>query len=179
MIVVLRIGHRVSRDKRITTHCALVARAFGADAILISTKDEKLKHTIKDLCKKFGGSFAIETGVNPKKVIENWKGIIIHLTMYGDSVQKIIKKIEKTQDMLVIIGAEKVPPYYYDVATYNLSIGSQPHSEVAALAIFLDRYLEGSWQEKDFNGDLEIVPSKTGKLVLQKEGGKYEQNSRS
>jgi len=35
MITVLRIGHRISRDKRITTHVALVARAFGADKILI------------------------------------------------------------------------------------------------------------------------------------------------
>ena len=31
LITVLRIGHRPERDKRITTHVALVARAFGAE----------------------------------------------------------------------------------------------------------------------------------------------------
>ena len=41
MITILRIGHRISRDKRITTHVALVARAFGADNILVDTKDKK------------------------------------------------------------------------------------------------------------------------------------------
>ena len=40
MIAVLRIGHRINRDKRITTHCALVARAFGAKKIFIDTLDK-------------------------------------------------------------------------------------------------------------------------------------------
>ena len=38
MIIVLRIGHRIGRDKRITTHVALVARAFGANEIIIDKK---------------------------------------------------------------------------------------------------------------------------------------------
>ena len=43
MISILRLGHRISRDKRITTHVALVARAFGANNIFIDTKILKLK----------------------------------------------------------------------------------------------------------------------------------------
>ena len=43
MITVLRLGHRVSRDKRTTTHVALAARAFGADKMLVSEKDEALQ----------------------------------------------------------------------------------------------------------------------------------------
>ena len=46
MITVLRLGHRKGRDKRITTHVGLVARAFGADELLISTKDEGIEITI-------------------------------------------------------------------------------------------------------------------------------------
>ncbi|MCD6448820.1 MAG: tRNA (cytidine(56)-2'-O)-methyltransferase, partial [Thermoplasmata archaeon] len=34
VVVVYRYGHRISRDKRITTHVALVARAFNADGIV-------------------------------------------------------------------------------------------------------------------------------------------------
>jgi len=43
MITILRIGHRISRDKRITTHVALVARAFGAEKIYIDQKDTKIE----------------------------------------------------------------------------------------------------------------------------------------
>ena len=42
-IYILRLGHRPERDKRITTHVALTARAFGAKGIFVSTKDEVLE----------------------------------------------------------------------------------------------------------------------------------------
>jgi tRNA (cytidine56-2'-O)-methyltransferase len=168
MITVLRIGHRISRDKRITTHVALVSRAFYADKIIIDTKDKKIEETIKSTCKRFGGNFEIISGVDKKKIIKDWTGIIIHLTMYGDELEKSIKKIDKNKDILIIIGAEKVPPYIYEKADFNISIGNQPHSEVAALAIFLDRYTNGQWQNKKFNGKLEILPSDKGKKVIHK-----------
>ncbi|MGI0148094.1 MAG: tRNA (cytidine(56)-2'-O)-methyltransferase, partial [Thermoplasmata archaeon] len=38
-VTVLRLGHRPSRDKRVTTHVALVARAFGAAGILVDVAD--------------------------------------------------------------------------------------------------------------------------------------------
>jgi len=169
MITILRIGHRIARDKRITTHVALVARAFDADKIFIDTEDKKIEKTIKSTCNRFGGKFTIETGINPKKIIKNWSGLIIHLTMYGEELDKSIKNINKNKDLLVIIGAEKVPGYIYEMADYNVSIGNQPHSEVAALAIFLDRYNKGNWQKKKFNGKIEILPSNKGKKVISKE----------
>jgi len=169
MIVVLRIGHRISRDKRITTHVALVARAFGADKILVDSIDKKLEKTIESTCGRFGGIFKIKTGVNKKNIIKDWKGIIVHLTMYGESLEKSIEKIDKNKDIMIIVGAEKVPAYIYDVADLNISVGNQPHSEVAALSIFLDRYNKGSWQKKKFNGKLEILPTNKGKKVISKE----------
>jgi tRNA (cytidine56-2'-O)-methyltransferase len=169
MITILRIGHRINRDKRITTHVALVSRAFCADKIIIDTKDKKIEETIKSTCRRFGGKFEIISGVDKKKIIKEWTGIIIHLTMYGSELEKSIKKIDKNQDILIIIGAEKVPPYIYEKADFNISISNQPHSEVAALAIFLDRYTNGLWQNKKFNGKLEILPSDKGKKVIQKD----------
>jgi tRNA (cytidine56-2'-O)-methyltransferase len=165
VITVLRIGHRIDRDKRITTHVALVARAFGADTILISTKDEKLARTIQGVVKRFGGSFHIETGVDPKKFISGWKGTIIHLTMYGEQLEKAVMRIDKAKDVLIIVGAEKVPPYFYEVADHNVSVGNQPHSEVAALALFLDRFTKGAWLRQRFHGNIEIIPSNKGKKV--------------
>lgn len=169
MIVVLRLGHRINRDKRITTHVALVARAFGADGIVLTTKDEKLKKNIQAVCKRFGGDFQIQTGLDPKKIIKSWKGFIVHLTMYGEKLEQAVNKLDATGDLLIIVGAEKVPPYYYQVADLNVSVGNQPHSEVAALAVFLDRFTKAAWQTKQFQGNIQIVPCVTGKKVLSKE----------
>jgi tRNA (cytidine56-2'-O)-methyltransferase len=169
MINILRIGHRISRDKRITTHVALVARAFGADKIFIDNHDKKIEENIISTCNRFGGKFEIETGVNKKKIIKNWKGTIIHLTMYGEELEKSINKIDTNKDLLIIVGAEKVPPQIYEMADFNISVGNQPHSEVAALAVFLDKYTKGNWQNKKFNGKIEILPSNKGKKVISKD----------
>jgi len=169
MIIVLRIGHRIARDKRITTHVALVARAFGADKILIDNEDKKIEETLRSTCGRFGGDFEIQTGVDRKKIIKNWKGVVVHLTMYGDELEKSVNRIDKNEDLLVIVGAEKVPPMIYEVADFNISVGNQPHSEVSALAVFLDKYSNGGWMDKKFNGKIEILPSNKGKKVITKE----------
>jgi len=168
MITVLRTGHRIARDKRITTHVALVARAFNADKILIDTLDKKIEETILSTCDRFGGDFEIETGVNAKKIIKNWDGVVVHLTMYGKTLDKSLQEIDKNKNLLIVVGAEKVPGYVYEMADFNISVGNQPHSEVSALAIFLDRYLEGQWLKKEFNGKIEIFPCYKGKRVISR-----------
>jgi len=166
MITVLRLGHRIARDKRITTHVALVARAFGADKIFITTKDIKVEDSVNLISKKFGGTFSIESGVNQNDILKNWNGTIVHLTMYGERVDEAIPKFNKKNDLLIIVGAEKVPINIYEQADYNISIGNQPHSEIAALAIFLDRYTKGLWTDKKFDGEVEIIPTNKGKNVI-------------
>jgi len=89
--------------------------------------------------------------------------------MYGENLDKGIKKIDKKRNLLVIIGAEKVPPELYQIADFNISVGNQPHSEVAALAIFLDRYTKGAWINNKYNGKIEIIPKNRGKKVIIKE----------
>jgi len=169
MITVLRIGHRIGRDKRITTHVALVARAFGANKILIDTLDKKIEETLVSTCERFGGDFKIKTGVKPKKIIKEFNGTVAHLTMYGDELKSSIQKIDKKKDLLIIVGAEKVPPYIYEDAEYNISVGNQPHSEVAALALFLDKFSDGKWLNKEFYGKIKILPSNKGKKVVSNE----------
>lgn len=175
MIAVLRLGHRPFRDKRITTHVALVSRAFGADKIFIDTKDESIEKNLASIAKRFGGSFQVDTGVKPLAIVKNWSGLIVHLTMYGETLDKAVHAIqsENDQDVLIIVGAEKVPAQYYELSDWNISVGNQPHSEVAALALFLDRFTRGTWVDKDFNGDVKIIPSKDGKNVMssKKEDG--------
>jgi len=171
MIVVLRAGHRINRDKRITTHVALVARAFSADKMVVTTKDTTLEKTIRSVCQRFGGSFELETGVDQRKFIRQWNGTVVHLTMYGADLETSLSQIDTTKDVLVLVGAEKVPAFFYEVADYNISVGNQPHSEVAALALFLDRFTHSSWMKHSFDGDLQIIPSNRGKRVVSKQPG--------
>lgn len=166
MIAVLRIGHRPFRDKRITTHVALVSRAFGADTIFIDTHDESIEQTLASVCERFGGDFSVETGVSPKKIINKWNGSIVHLTMYGETLSRSMKNLDTNKDLLIIVGAEKVPPQYYELADLNISVGNQPHSEVAALAVFLDRFTDQTWEKKSFHGQVRILPCKQGKKVI-------------
>jgi len=171
-VYVLRLGHRPQRDKRITTHVALVARAFGARGIyLAEVRDDTIKQSIKKVISRWGGSyFEISDGVDPLTIINKFKnenGCIVHLTMYGLPIDNVINEIrEKCKKILVIVGAEKVDRLYYEIADYNVAIGNQPHSEVSALAIFLDRL----WQGREINicfpdAEYYIVPSERDKVV--------------
>jgi tRNA (cytidine56-2'-O)-methyltransferase len=171
-IYVLRYGHRPGRDKRITTHVALVARAFGAHGFILSSiHDENVVNSIRKVEERWGGRLYIETGVNPYKYVVDWKekgGLVVHLTMYGLPVDEVIDEIRDSgKDLLVVVGAEKVPRFFYEEADYNVAIGNQPHSEVAALAVFLDRYYMGKELYLSFpDAKLIIVPSRKGKKVI-------------
>ncbi|ADD08304.1 tRNA (cytidine(56)-2'-O)-methyltransferase [Candidatus Aciduliprofundum boonei] len=170
MITVLRIGHRPQRDKRITTHVALVARAFGADRIIITTKDEKIERSVRDIVDRFGGNFEILSGIPLKRALKDFKGTIVHLTMYGLPVDDVIPKIPKDENLMIIVGAEKVPREIYEIADFNVAVGNQPHSEVAALAIFLDRFFEGRELRREFeNAKMKVIPQDRGKKVINLE----------
>ncbi len=162
-VAVLRLGHRPLRDKRITTHIALVARAFGADKMIMSVEDIGIKKSVEKLVKRWGGDFSVDTVEDWRTYIKEFKGSIVHLTMYGMPVDEMIGDIEG--NFLVVVGAEKVPRDVFDLTDYNVSIGTQPHSEVSSLAIFLDRLFNGKSIEKDFNGKLKIQPSSRSKIV--------------
>lgn len=172
MLLVFRLGHRLPRDERISTHVALVARAFGADGAYYSGEEDKgLEESVRKISQNWGGDFFIEYKANPLKFLKNAKKkfTLVHLTMYGMPLQKKINRIKKEKNILVIVGGEKVPTEIYKIADYNIAIGSQPHSEVGALAVFLHEYFGGKQLNKKFkNAKIEIEPSETGKRVMQK-----------
>ena len=168
-IEVLRIGQRILRDDRVTTHVALVARAFGASKIYMTEINPEIKDTINKINNTWGGKFEIEFISNWKNVIISKKNTskIIHLTMYGENINEIQKDIREENDILIVVGAEKVPREIYDYADYNISVGNQPHSEISALGIVLDRIQNGKQFEKEFeNSKRVIIPSKNGKNVI-------------
>ncbi|WP_456475095.1 tRNA (cytidine(56)-2'-O)-methyltransferase [Candidatus Pyrohabitans sp.] len=170
MVVVLRLGHRPERDKRVTTHVGLVARAFGASGMVLSTHDEKVMESIRGVVANWGGDFFVDVEEEWRRFIREWQGIKVHLTMYGEHIDDRITEIRSSgEDLLVVVGAEKVPAEVFNLVDYNIAIGHQPHSEVAALAVFLDRYFTGEELHKEFHGRLRVLPSRRGKRIVERE----------
>ncbi|AIZ57256.1 tRNA (cytidine(56)-2'-O)-methyltransferase [Candidatus Methanoplasma termitum] len=167
-IWILRIGHRPQRDKRVTTHVALSSRALGASGIYVDTADRVLEENIRSVVDRFGGDYTIETGIQWKKLLKDFDGEIVHLTMYGQRFDESLPKISREKDLLIVVGAEKVPPEVYQAADFNISVGNQPHSEIAALAILLYSFTDGRNLYSDRNGNLTVIPNERGKTVVEK-----------
>jgi len=176
-IVVLRWGHRPSRDARLTTHVALTARALGAAGIVLAdVNDKKIKETVEKVTRSWGGEFRFEMGTPWKKAVRAWKaqgGLVVHLTAYGENIETsdVLKRIKDWEKgILVIVGSQKVPSDFFsqDVSDFNVAIGNQPHSECASLAVFLDRFFQGKELAKTFkNARIRIVPQKRGKNIVE------------
>jgi len=176
-IVVLRWGHRLERDKRVTTHVGLVGRALGARGMLLTSEDKGVERSLNRVTKRWGGDFFVQTGVNWREAIKTWRhegGKVCHLTMYGENLPDVIDEIRAAANqgkarIMVVVGAEKVPYEIYEAADWNIAVGNQPHSEIAALALFLDYLQEGNELKAEFeHAELEIVPKRKGKEVIGK-----------
>ena len=171
-VYVLRLGHREPRDKRVTTHLFLAARAFGADKVIYAgQRDERLAERIQKVVKTWGGSFEVEYEKDWRKTIKNWKSQgdeVIHLTMYGLPILDVINLIRESQkDKLVIVGGAKVPGGMFELADWNISVSSQPHSEISALCIFLHELFQGEELSRSFeNSKMRIIPHARGKKVI-------------
>ena len=168
MIEVIRLSHRLPRDSRTTTHCALVARAFGATQFTYGgQKDKGFEAAVNKVTEQFGGPFTVTYEKNTTAHIKKRKEegfTIAHATMYGEQVQTL--NLKKHKKLLIIIGGERVEPIIYELADYNVSVTNQPHSEVMALGYILDYYLERKELTKTFkNAKKQVIPQKKGKLV--------------
>lgn len=169
-VAILRIGHRLVRDDRVTTHAGLVARAFGAERIWIVGAEPKVEQSIDEISTKWGGNFEVDLVDDWKNIVKNWKGvggIVVHLTMYGQSLDYAVEQVRALgKAVLVIIGAEKVPGQVFGLADFNVAVGDQPHSEISALALFLDRFYRGEELKQGFpHHKIRVVPSERGKKI--------------
>ena len=167
-VSVLRIGHRPNRDQRLSTHVALVARAFGAQRLYLHPPDPALSARVERVRGRFGGSFHVEGVRNWEELVKAFDGKVVHLTMYGRPLDRCLARIRGARGVLLVVGGAKVPSELYRLADYNVAIGHQPHSEVAALAIALDR-LVGPTATRPLRGARSvIVPSARGKHLVNR-----------
>jgi tRNA (cytidine56-2'-O)-methyltransferase len=166
VVEVLRVGHRPGRDPRLTTHLALAARALGARRMYLHPPDPGLAERLAAVRRPWGGSFEVVGTADWKGLVRNFRGPVIHLTMYGEPLDRVAPSLLRSTEVLVVVGGAKVPSELYRLSTRNIAVGHQPHSEVAALALTLDRLLglpgPGAWP----GAEKRIVPMRRGKKVV-------------
>jgi tRNA (cytidine56-2'-O)-methyltransferase len=170
-IWVLRVGKRYFRDERTLTHLCLVSRALGAESILLEDAEKDVVATVDQVNRTWGGEFQVVLGATWRSAIREAKKegrSIVHLTMYGVPIQDVASEIGKLDKLLIVVGGPKVPGKVYHEADFNVAVTSQPHSEIAALAIALHEIQGGEELKRTFRQSrLRILPSARGKRVVE------------
>ncbi len=169
-IRVLRIGHRYVRDYRTLTHLCLVSRALGAEAVYLEEIDDGLLEGIEEVNEAWGGGFQVLKVPSWKSAVSEAKKegrTVVHLTMYGMPATGQGRGAEKEREApRSPWGARRSRRRSYQLADYNIAVTSQPHSEIAALAIVLHELQEGEELKKEFGpAKMKIIPSEKGKKV--------------
>jgi tRNA (cytidine56-2'-O)-methyltransferase len=170
-IRVLRVGQRYVRDERTLTHLCLVSRALGAESIFLEDAEKDVLRTLEEVNRTWGGDFQAVLGASWRSVIREAKKearSVVHLTMYGMPIQEVAPELRKLDKILLVVGGPKVPGRVYHEADYNVAVTSQPHSEVAALAIALHEIQGGEELKRAFQkSKLRILPTPRGKRVVE------------
>ncbi len=170
-IRVLRVGQRYVRDERTLTHLCLVSRALGAESIFLEDAENDVLSTLEAVNRSWGGDFKAVLGTPWTRVVKDAKAegrSVVHLTMYGLPLQDVISEVRKLDRLLLVVGGPKVPGRVYHSADYNVAVTSQPHSEIAALAIALHEIQGGEELKRVYEKSrLRIIPSSRGKRVLE------------
>ena len=166
----MRIGQRYVRDDRTLTHLCLVSRALGAESIFLEDADRDVTRTLEKVDETWGGDFKAILGASWRGLIKEAKmegRSVVHLTMYGVPIQDVVVDLRRVDKILIVIGGPKVPGKVYHEADYNVAVTSQPHSEIAALAIALHEIQSGEELKRTFQqSKLRILPSPRGKRIV-------------
>jgi tRNA (cytidine56-2'-O)-methyltransferase len=165
-VKVLRLGHRAGRDDRISTHVGLVARQYGVEEVVFCGQhDSGMMESVRDVGERWGKGTEFRYSEDWRSEIRDFNGFTVHLTMYGLSVDEEVDRLrsEDQDELQLVVGSEKVPREVYRLADLNLAVGHQPHSEIAALAVVLDRVAD---IERGFDdADIGVEPSDGRKLT--------------
>jgi tRNA (cytidine56-2'-O)-methyltransferase len=165
-VSVLRVGHRVGRDPRLTTHLALAARAFGAERMYLEPSDPELAGRVAALVRGWGGEFEVVGVRDWKRVVRSSGALVVHLTMYGLPLERVLPRIRRAPKVLLVVGGAKVPPELFRIADVNVGVGHQPHSEVAAVAVVLERLRGVPGPVRLRHARRVVVPQARGKKVV-------------
>ena len=166
MIKVVLVG-RMEKSKLIDV--ALTARAFGASELIATQKEQKDKLYItkyfKEINDDWGSSFKVSFDSNWKKLIlernNNYK--TIYLTKYGSSIKKSEYAISTYKNIMLIVSTTDNIKELYDMADFNISLTTQPHTIISSIAVFLNMYYKGRELAMHFeNAKYKIIPENHG-----------------
>jgi len=173
-VELLRVGHRAGRDPRLTTHLALAARAFGAARMYLHPPDRDLAARLDAVAVRWGGSFRVVPTDDWKRLVRDYPGAVVHLTMYGEPLAAVLPRMRRERRLLLVAGGAKVPSELYRLARWNVGVGHQPHSEVAAVAVTLAELFGVPGARPFPRARQRVVPQTRGKRVDQRgEGGRW------
>jgi tRNA (cytidine56-2'-O)-methyltransferase len=127
--------------------------------------DLPLAERIAAVAHRWGGDFAVVPVDDWKSVVRSFPGAVVHLTMYGLPLERCLGRLARERQILLVVGGAKVPSELYQRAKYNVGVGHQPHSEVAAVAVTLERLLGLPRPLRAGAAPQWIIPSARGKRV--------------
>ena len=134
----------------------------------LNPPDPSLTERLRAVARRWGGDFEVVPAEDWKRLVRSFDGAVVHLTMYGLPLRDVATRLRRTRRLLVAVGGAKVPPELFRLSRYNVSVGSQPHSEVAALAVTLTRLLGLPGERSSQGARLRIVPQARGKRVVER-----------
>ena len=149
---------------------------MGVSKFLLSgDEDEKLFENVVSVNERFGHGLDCRYEKSPLKYLRNIvnnevnRPTVVHLTMYGEPFKSTTPSIPKGNGVIVIVGGAKVPGEIFKISDYNIAVGNQPHSEVAALAVALSQWHSSvAIQSRFEGGSIRVIPSREGKNVVDK-----------
>jgi tRNA (cytidine56-2'-O)-methyltransferase len=128
--------------------------------------DPDLAARIGAVVERWGGAFEVLPAGEWRAAVKGFDGVVVHLTMYGLPLERVLPRLAGARRILLVVGGAKVPPDLYRMAGYNVAVGHQPHSEVAALAVALERLLGVPGPRREPGARQRIVPRARGKRVV-------------
>ena len=103
--------------------------------------------------------------------VGNLPSLVCSLSLPGESSWRLPRSVlapstDCSASLSVRCGGAKVPGKVYKAADWNVSVTTQPHSEVSSLAVFQHLLMDGKEFELEFeNPVLEVIPTAHGKTV--------------
>jgi len=128
-------------------------------------RDDALAQRVVAVTRRWGGTFEVVPVDDWKSVVRSFPGAVVHLTMYGLPFERTLPQLARHRELLLVVGGAKVPSELYRQSTYNVAVGHQPHSEVAAVAVMLERLLGVPKPVRPGGAPLRVVPTARGKRV--------------
>ena len=134
--------------------------------------DAAIAERIAQVDASWGGHFEV-IGVDQwKPLVRAWPGAVVHLTMYGLPLDRVEPRLRALDELLVVVGGAKVPSELYAWARFNVAVGHEPHSEVAALAVTLERLLGLPKPGPRAGAQRWVRPRAHGKAVSERRNGR-------